>query len=937
MSNEFYLRNPLVHRDRRLGRRHTPWVNQFDCTHIRPLIICRGPIRKEAMDVFSEMGITHFGILLSEKDSIVYQAALAPELRALNDPDRVHRVPDYTGANKEERDQRIRQIISIAKDNDYNAVFAGYGFMAEDETMVAAMEAAGLNFIGPCSRTVHDAGLKDEAKRTALKHGVSVTPGIDNGTALTLLKKHPDVAALKALAAAEGLDVDESALDDPDIELEDKADLVLAASYDKGVDLYTVDELSATLQEAVEKMARDYPENRVRLKAISGGGGKGQRILGIGEAARTPELVREILNEVKTTGVGDNKNVLVELNIETTRHQEIQVIGNGDWCTTLGGRDCSLQMHEQKLLEVSVTVESLQRAIEQAEAAGQAEEARILRQDLKTLEEMEDEAARFGAAVGLDSVSTFECIVDRDKHFFMEMNTRIQVEHRVTELCYALKFSNPDNPEDYFIVESLVEAMVLLAAHGPQLPRPERVVRFNDSVEARLNATNQALQPSAGGVIEYWSDAIDGEIRDDQGISLHNPDTDVFMKYTLAGAYDSNIALLLTVGDTRLATYEAMAETIRQTRMRGKDLATNLEFHYGLVNWFIGQNINARPTTRFIVPYLTAVGELKRRANDMDLQHAWKALCAAELAGHEGEAATALSQALELKQTLLLRPVEKLLAEPHILSGWLSVNRDCYTVIEGGISWNENPIELLADSYHFLNMDFAPGAPASSMIWDHDHQVLQQALDFYSELNNRLSVDDWIELQTVLAGAEPPAGIAAAEWPSIRAAHKGYQAGTAILAVLPSIAEATGYYELTVNSDLTLHIPERLTDPELQAAMAKVLVPPPAAKSDEILAASGGMFYGRESPEHELYVQAGDHFEAGDPLYIIEVMKMFNKVYAPFAGTVEQVLVEGDGVIISKGQPIFKITPDEKITVESPEEVAARRRAATDQFLAQIA
>ena len=71
-----------------------------------------------------------------------------------------------------------QQIIAIAKDNGYNAVFAGYGFMAEDETMVAAMENAGLNFIGPCSRTVHDAGLKDEAKRTALKAGVSVTPGI---------------------------------------------------------------------------------------------------------------------------------------------------------------------------------------------------------------------------------------------------------------------------------------------------------------------------------------------------------------------------------------------------------------------------------------------------------------------------------------------------------------------------------------------------------------------------------------------------------------------------------------------------------------------------------------------------------------------------------------------------------------------------------------
>jgi pyruvate/2-oxoglutarate dehydrogenase complex dihydrolipoamide acyltransferase (E2) component len=54
---------------------------------------------------------------------------------------------------------------------------------------------------------------------------------------------------------------------------------------------------------------------------------------------------------------------------------------------------------------------------------------------------------------------------------------------------------------------------------------------------------------------------------------------------------------------------------------------------------------------------------------------------------------------------------------------------------------------------------------------------------------------------------------------------------------------------------------------------------------------------------------------------------MFNKVYAPFAGTIDEVLVEGDGVIISKGQPLYKITPDEKIVVESPEEIAARRRA----------
>ena len=951
MSNEHYLRNPLIHRDRRLGRRPRPWVRQFDCAPMRPLIICRGPIRKEALDVFREMGMTHIGILLSEKDSIVYRNALAPELRAIGDPERVHRVPDYSGADKAEREQRIAQIIAIARDNGYDSIFAGYGFMAEDAAMVAAMEAAGLNVIGPCSRTVHDAGLKDEAKRTALQAGVSVTPGIDNATALTLLKRHPDRAALQALIAARGLALDPHSLDES---LEAAADQVLAASYAQGIDLYTIDELCETITQAVRDMSERYPGNRVRLKAIGGGGGKGQRILGLNEADRAAERVREILNEVKTTGVGDNKNVLVELNIETTRHQEIQVIGNGVWSMTLGARDCSLQMHEQKLLEVSVTVEALQQALQRAEARGAAAEAAALTRDLHTLREMEDEAARFGQAVGLDSVSTFECIVDRERHFFMEMNTRIQVEHRVTELCYALKFSNPDNAEDYFVVESLVEAMVLLAAHGPRLPQPERQRRYNDSVEARLNASNPALQPSAGGVIEYWSDAIEGEIRDDQGISVHNPDTDVFMKYTLAGAYDSNIALLLTVGDTRLDCYARLAETIRQTRLRGQDLATNIEFHYGLVKWFIGHNVNARPTTRFIVPYLTAVGELGQQAASIDLAQAWQAVCDRELEGLDQSAAAALRETLELKQTLLKRPVQRLLDQPHLLSGWLSAHRERYTLSEGRIRCRDNPLRLLAELYHFLNMEFVRGAPASSMIWAHDNEVLQAALAFYAQLSVELHAEpspesstapgaagregEWASLCAALASETVPEGCAlqASRWSAVRAAHRGFQSGTAILALLPAIAQTTGFFDLAVNEDLSIHIPERLGDPARQAAMARVLAPPPVAESDRIVAASGGMFYGRESPEAALYVEPGDHFEAGDPLYIVEVMKMFNKVYAPFAGTVDEVLVEGEGVIIAKGQPIFRITPDEQIVAQSPQAAAASRREATARYLAYL-
>src|SRR5512142_3588782 len=187
---DLYMNNPLIHRDRRLGLSDSEWVRSFACEDLKPLIVCRGPIRKEAMDVFEEMGISHYGILLSEKDSIVFANALAPELRQLTDNSRVHRVPDYSGASKEERVERMNQIVQIAKDNGYDSVFAGYGFMAEDEEFVATIERAGLRFIGPNSATQARAGKKDEAKRTALEVKVSTTPGINNVAARTLLAKH---------------------------------------------------------------------------------------------------------------------------------------------------------------------------------------------------------------------------------------------------------------------------------------------------------------------------------------------------------------------------------------------------------------------------------------------------------------------------------------------------------------------------------------------------------------------------------------------------------------------------------------------------------------------------------------------------------------------------------------------------------------------------
>ncbi|MEM8594220.1 MAG: biotin/lipoyl-containing protein, partial [Pseudomonadota bacterium] len=180
------------------------------------------------------------------------------------------------------------------------------------------------------------------------------------------------------------------------------------------------------------------------------------------------------------------------------------------------------------------------------------------------------------------------------------------------------------------------------------------------------------------------------------------------------------------------------------------------------------------------------------------------------------------------------------------------------------------------------------------------------------------------------------AKLSASKWAAIQSSHVGYQLGLELINALVMIADSIKFYSLKVNKDLTINIPDALTDEQLQADMNKVLVPPPAASGDEILAVSGGMFYSREAPGMNPFVSVGDHFEAGEPLYIVEVMKMFNRVNAPFSGTIEKTLIDLDGAIISKGQPLFKIVPDEKVVIETEEEAYARQTAFTDKLLKKM-
>ena len=909
-----------VHRDRRCSVSASAWVRGFACEDLKPLIICRGPVRKEAMDVFEQMGITGYGILLSDKDCVVHTNAVAPELRAMRDRAQVHRVADYTGADAAEREARIAEIIGIAQAHGYDSIFAGYGFMAEEEALVGALEQAGLAFIGPGAATVRAAGRKDVAKRTALAESISVTPGVDNVAALALLAKVDGAAGLAGLAAAHDLPAPPGG----DVAL--AADALLDAGYKRGVDLVDADDILAAVRREVAQLLNRYPDRRLRLKAVGGGGGKGQRVLApastfpggelaerIGAVAEDAAVrAREIWSEVKAMQPGANKNVLIELNVDANRHQEVQVLGNGNWCIALGLRDCSAQMHEQKLVETSVTEESLRREIAACREAGEEDTAEALETDLNILLEMEDEAARFGKAVGLDSVSTFECIVDGADHYFMEMNTRIQVEHRVTELCYALEFTNPDDPADALRVDSLIEAMTLIARHGAKLPRPRRAPRHADAIEVRLNATDAALRPAAGGSIEAWSNALAGEIRDDQGICAHNPDTDLFVPYYLAGAYDSNIALLLTTGDTRALAFDEMLEVLRRSRIKGRDLETNLDFHYGLLNWLAAQHPRAKIETRFVQAWLAAVARLHASAQDIDLDAAFSQ--AGRVLAEDGAVAAAYVRALALKSTLVLRPLRLLFKRPHALAGWAAASERHFDSADGEVRWRSNPFEVLAELYRFLDMDRREG-PAAEAIWSHDRELLERALGFHARLAAGLSAKTFGDLHRLLRGRECPVGAPqafAADWDALRASHAGFLHGLQLLALPRELGREAGLQRLRVRADLTVEVPQDLYGDEVFTSARRTLAPAPVAAENEIVAELGGMFYPREAPGMARFLEVGAHFDVGDTLYVIEVMKMFTKVTATFAGTVDEcVLGEAEGVVVRPGDTLFRVTPDE--------------------------
>ncbi len=281
-------------------------------------------------------------------------------------------------------------------------------------------------------------------------------------------------------------------------------------------------------KEAV-KIAREigYP---VMLKASAGGGGKGMRIAR--NDAEAKEGFERATSEAKSS-FGDDR-VFIEKFVEQPRHIEIQVLGDKHGhCIYVGERECSIQRRHQKVIE----------------------EAPSPFIDEKTRKAMGKQAVALAKAVDYISAGTVEFIVDAKRNFyFLEMNTRLQVEHPVTELVTGL---------------DLVEWMIRIA-NGEKLTVKQSDVKINGwAMESRIYAEDpyRNFLPSTGRLVSYRPPQEDKHVRVDTG---------VFEGGEISMFYDPMVAKLCTWGRTRKQAIAHMREALDRYYIRG--ISHNIPF-----------------------------------------------------------------------------------------------------------------------------------------------------------------------------------------------------------------------------------------------------------------------------------------------------------------------------------------------------------------------
>ncbi|MRZ28323.1 ATP-grasp domain-containing protein, partial [Paeniclostridium sordellii] len=365
----------------------------------------------------------------------------------------------------------IDNIIYLAKKMNCDAIHPGFGFLSENVNFAKACLDNDIVFVGPTPNQIELMGNKSKARETMISLNVPVVPG-----SKSILK---DKEEAKLLASSIG-----------------------------------------------------YP---VMIKASSGGGGKGMRI--IFKESEFDSLF-DIAKSEALASFGDS-SLYMEKYIENPRHIEVQVFGDSfNNAIHLGDRDCSMQRRNQKVIE-----ESLSHYLDEAQR--------------KKLYETSIAVIK---GIGYLGAGTIEFIVDKDKNFyFIEMNTRIQVEHPVTEMITGI---------------DLIKLQLLIAS-GEKIPFKQEDVKFRGhAIECRINAEDAEndFKPSPGKVE-----------------SLHIPggfgvrfDTFIYPGYTIPPIYDSMLGKLICIADTRDECISRMDRALDEIIIEG--ITSNIEFQRSLIN-----------------------------------------------------------------------------------------------------------------------------------------------------------------------------------------------------------------------------------------------------------------------------------------------------------------------------------------------------------------
>ncbi len=363
----------------------------------------------------------------------------------------------------------IQSILSAASVTGAEAIHPGYGFLSENAQFARMVEEHGFVFIGPKPEHIDMMGDKVMAKKTAKKLGLPVIPGSEG-----------------AINSAE----------------EGRAFADTAG----------------------------YP---VLIKAASGGGGKGMKV--VRKAEEFAEAFSTARAEAKAN-FGDDR-VYLEKYLEKPRHIEIQIFGDTHGnAIHLGERDCSLQRRHQKVLEESPS------------PALTTEE----RSYIGTL------AADMVRNMGYRGAGTIEFLYENGKFFFMEMNTRIQVEHPVTEMLTGI---------------DLIAEQISVAA-GEELSVQKDLIRFRGhAIEVRINAEDpDTFVPSPGRITQFHAPG---------GLGVRF-DSAIYAGYSIPPYYDSMVGKLIVHGRTREECIRRMRRAIVETVIEG--VKTTLPLHLWILD-----------------------------------------------------------------------------------------------------------------------------------------------------------------------------------------------------------------------------------------------------------------------------------------------------------------------------------------------------------------